>query len=205
MLQKDGSVQTVFFSLTETKWGEGSSIAFCATLQPANAIMDAQKIANAQAPKTIEEERKLDPNDPMSRLMQEVLDNPQARMLFKQYLIQVKSQESILFVEAADEFRNLKSNLYRFNMAKTMYETFVKVDAPQELNLPSSVKQEILGCFVEKKLNNGYCPVTIFNRAYEIVMEDLRNDCFSRFVLTEPYKAWTANLANELLFTQVTF
>jgi len=189
ILKKDGTKQSVFFSLTETKWGEGNSIAFCATLQPLNELVDAKKTVGQMKNKVAEQEKILDPNDPLTRQLQEIIDSQRGRQAFKEFLVQVKTIEPMAFIEAIDEFIVLKSSFYRFRAAQLLYETFIKHGARKELNLPSSIKQELLGMFVEKKITQEHCPSNTFQTAYEAVLADMKNDLFNRFKTTPAYKA----------------
>lgn len=187
VMKKDASIHAVFLSLSETKWGENNSIAFCATIQQLQELADAKKSAGNQA-KKVEEQRIEADVDETTIKLQEILDRPVAHLQFKCFLEQIHCCEPLLFIEAVDEFKVLKSHAYRYNCGRMIYETFVKSNSPKELNLASSVRQDLLAKFVEGKVNGSHCPANLFDRACDAVFVDLKNDCFNRFMQTDAFK-----------------
>ena len=75
----------------------------------------------------------LDMNDPVTKKqLYEELDVPKARQVFKEFLMQIKSVESLEFVV-------IKSNFHRSKKAPHIFLTFVKKNALKELNLERTV------------------------------------------------------------------
>ncbi|KAF0984974.1 hypothetical protein FDP41_000013 [Naegleria fowleri] len=117
---------------------------------------------------------------------EDLYDCLEVRVLFKQFLIKNQNEENYYFDQILDtEYKKLKSNRNRYQMAKRMIETFVKAGAPYELNLSEKIKQSVLREFQKATPEN--CPLDMFDSIQYQVLTSMRLDAYPRFIQSDEF------------------
>ncbi|KAL9650012.1 hypothetical protein ABK040_003130 [Willaertia magna] len=73
-----------------------------------------------------------------------ILDNEASFKCFTSFLHQSLNDESVEFLEAVNEYRKIKFDKKREQVAKQLVETFILDDSPKQLNLKAPVRNKIL-------------------------------------------------------------
>src|SRR5690554_6303226 len=77
-----------------------------------------------------------------------IMDEPEARTIFKQFCDQVlHSSESLSFIENVEKFKVMRHIDNRHKLCETMIETFVRANAVQEINIDGRIRRGIIEKF----------------------------------------------------------
>lgn len=129
------------------------------------------------------------------------LTNPKGVKQFGDHLANEWAVENLRFWSQVESF---KSSYDRFKsvresnlVAWQTYETFIRPGAVLDVNLPSSVRDQIINIF-ETKLNEdpefavGAIPSTVFDGAQKEVFDLMERDGFQRFQKTSAFRAFAS-------------
>ena len=109
----------------------------------------------------------------------DVLNNKELLASFKRHLDFELSSEIYLFLAAVDKFKKTEPGSQAQLMdAEFILSTFIKRNAPFEVNISSAARERITNAFQQKSLPG----LTIFDDAYTEVKVALLNDGFARFL-----------------------
>lgn len=129
----------------------------------------------------IVEEQTLAPPQLQKTKFQEMLETPEGRQQFAQFLRKEFSAENLLFWQEAEAYRRHPSP----ELASYLYKTFVDVGAPLEVNTPFSTKEEI-----KARLEQG-APGDLFEAMQREVYGLMETDSFKRFSESTEYQDFT--------------
>lgn len=113
-------------------------------------------------------------------------DDPSGRILFKKFLKKTKNTESLMFLEAVEEFARLKSSHNRYLKLTVIVDKFIKVNAKYELNLSQPCRSKLIQR-VKNECSPLSCPHDLFDECVTHVMMDLKEDVWSRFIRTPEF------------------
>eukprot|EP00075_Anas_platyrhynchos_P000417 XP_005010411.2 regulator of G-protein signaling 18 [Anas platyrhynchos] len=99
---------------------------------------------------------------------------------FTKFLKTEFSEENIEFWIACEDYKKSKTTHELFPKAKTIYETFIRKDAPKEVNLDFQTK-EVTSQNIEQPL------ITTFDAAQNTVYRLMEQDCYPRFLRSDTY------------------
>jgi hypothetical protein len=117
-----------------------------------------------------------------------VLENSEARALFKSHLAKSLCSEGVLFYESYLDFIHAPADMKQ-DIAQEMIDNFVRNGATNEVNLNGTIKKEIVTRFEDSLWAS--CPEDLFNRAIANLKLNLsENGTFKAFKATNEYKQW---------------
>ncbi|NWR76998.1 RGS18 protein, partial [Centropus unirufus] len=99
---------------------------------------------------------------------------------FMKFLKTEFSEENIEFWIACEDYKKSKTAHELMQKAKTIYETFIRKDAPKEVNLDFQTR-EITRQNIDKPL------ITTFDAAQNTVYRLMEQDSYPRFIRSDPY------------------
>ncbi|NWH80608.1 RGS18 protein, partial [Piaya cayana] len=99
---------------------------------------------------------------------------------FTKFLKTEFSEENIEFWIACEDYKKSKSTHELSPKARKIYETFIQKDAPKEVNLDFQTK-ELTSQNIDQPL------ITTFDAAQNRVYRLMEQDCYPRFLRSEPY------------------
>ena len=109
----------------------------------------------------------------------DVLNNKELLASFKRHLDFELSSEIYLFLEAVDKFKKAEpGSQVQVTDAEFILKSFIKRNAPFEVNISSTAREQITNAFQQNSLPE----FTIFDAAYTEVKIELLNDGFARFL-----------------------
>jgi NADH dehydrogenase FAD-containing subunit len=107
--------------------------------------------------------------------------NPEFYELFSSFLSASFNLELLRFYEHANDFNLLMTETNKEQKADTIVETFLKDDAPEQINISSVALEETLKLYQKAKEGQILFDHEIFAPCLKIVKSDLKNDVFNRF------------------------
>ncbi|XP_010075966.1 PREDICTED: regulator of G-protein signaling 18 isoform X2 [Pterocles gutturalis] len=99
---------------------------------------------------------------------------------FTKFLKTEFSEENIEFWIACEDYKKSKTAHELLPKAKTIYETFIRKDAPKEVNLDFQTK-EVTSQSIEQPI------ITTFDAAQNTVYRLMEQDSYPRFLRSDPY------------------
>uniref|UniRef100_W5MKL4 Regulator of G protein signaling 2 n=1 Tax=Lepisosteus oculatus TaxID=7918 RepID=W5MKL4_LEPOC len=116
-----------------------------------------------------------------SQSLEKLLSHKYGQAAFRIFLKSEFCEENIEFWLACEDFRKIKSPAKRASRANTIYNKFIKSEAPKEINLDFHTKDTII--------QNLQVPMTsCFNAAQKRVYNLMENNSYPRFLQSEIYK-----------------
>jgi NADH dehydrogenase FAD-containing subunit len=113
-----------------------------------------------------------------------VLDQAQLKSKFISHLTQNKTEESLFFVDAVQEYIQLHSDQQRYKKATEIVDKFIRVGAEHELNI-DSMRSAILQDFSQCSIRE--CPNNIFSKVYTVMLVSLKEDSWRRFITSKGF------------------
>jgi len=110
----------------------------------------------------------------------QVLDDVILCEQFRRYLVSQYCDESLEFLLAVREFKQLEDEEHRKAKAISIWETFVKAGSPHEISFDAPDKRAIDAAIADDNIT-----LSIFDVAQAFTESLLRNDSFNRFLTTE--------------------
>jgi PAS domain-containing protein len=103
----------------------------------------------------------------------------QFREELKQYCEKNQNVENILFLEAVKEYKKATFGV-RVDMKMSIFDRFIKIDAPMQLNLANEVVAE-----ETIKIKKSMGDVDVFKRVEDCVIKILASDIYPRYILDQ--------------------
>jgi hypothetical protein len=128
--------------------------------------------------------------------LETVYDDPKGRIMFKKYLKQSKNTESLLFLEAVEDYGRLRSSQNRYKQVKKIVDTYVKVNSKHELNLAASVRGSLLK--KSQNVSSGTCPADLFEDCVNHVLIQMKEDLWPRFIKTTQFQRYMEGRVKEM-------
>lgn len=116
-----------------------------------------------------------------------MIQNPTARILFKQFTNDEESTENVHFWEAVEAYRTLTSDDELNDVADEIYKQFCKESSKDEVNIDSKCRMNL-----KKSLKNPNRQ--IFDEAQLQIYKQMENDIYPRFVRSDIYKDYVVDL-----------
>jgi hypothetical protein len=117
-----------------------------------------------------------------------VLENTEARLLFKTHLAKSLCSEGVLFYESFLDFANAPADL-KHDIATDIVDNFIRNGASNEVNLNGHIKKEIITRFDQSTFET--CPDDLFTKAINNLKLNLNeNGTFKAFKATNEFKEW---------------
>jgi apoptosis-inducing factor 2 len=107
--------------------------------------------------------------------------DPETYELLAKYLEQTHSLELLNFIEQIHDFNLLISQTSKKTRAKVIFETFIKVEASQEVNISGPIRKETTQNFEDAE-SGKILYDEVFKKCYKAIVDDLVLDCFPRFI-----------------------
>src|SRR5690242_15214715 len=104
-----------------------------------------------------------------------VMDNPETKSLFQQYLVESHNAEPFLFCEAVKQYMILHSDLNRYQSAQHIITDFIQKSSQHELNIDVKLRNSTTEKFA--KATPTECPRTLFDDVQTIIFTELHQDC----------------------------
>ncbi|KAL6108362.1 rgs2 [Pungitius sinensis] len=117
--------------------------------------------------------------------LDKLLCHEYGKTVFSIFLKSEFCEENIEFWTACEDFRNITSHKALASKAGSIYEEFVRSEAPKEINLDFHTKNTIVQNLHEPT-------VTIFLAAQGKVYSLMENDSYPRFIYSDLYKEMCA-------------
>ncbi|KAI4883351.1 hypothetical protein NFI96_011204 [Prochilodus magdalenae] len=109
-----------------------------------------------------------------------LMKNDAGRTVFTGFLKSEFSQENIEFWEACEDFKRLPAKQMEAK-AKQIFELYISVDSPKEVNLDSATREET-------RRNLDKCDTTCFDEAQNKVFTLMENDSYRRFLRSKLFR-----------------
>ncbi|XP_048353454.1 regulator of G-protein signaling 21-like [Sphaerodactylus townsendi] len=110
-----------------------------------------------------------------------LLANKDGLAAFRTFLKSEFSEENIEFWLACKDFKKTKSAAKIASKAQKIYTDFIQTDAPKEINIDFSTRDQITQNISEPNLQ-------CFDDAQKLIYGLMTKDCFPRFLKSEAYK-----------------
>ncbi|CAN8217957.1 unnamed protein product [Coccothraustes coccothraustes] len=113
--------------------------------------------------------------------LEKLLQNPYGLASFRSFLRSEFSEENAEFWVACEDYKKTKSPLKMAEKAKKIYEEFIQIEAPKEINIDFHTKNDISQNISEPTLS-------CFDAAQSSIYCLMAKDSFPRFLRSEVYK-----------------
>ena len=107
---------------------------------------------------------------------------PGAVSAFRSYLQSEYADESLAFLQCVEEYRQSEQ---KSRLARSIFEQFVRNDAPREINISGQSRQAI-----ERAVREGLYEEDLYDRARKELILMLEYDSYVRFMQSEEYRTW---------------
>lgn len=114
-----------------------------------------------------------------STTLKSVLENSNSFLAFRQFLAREFSDENLDFWHHCEKYKKEKPSK-RLKLAKKIFETYVKDNAPREINIDSHTKREI-------KENLQSLDASMFDTAQTLIFTLMERDSFPRFLSSKSF------------------
>jgi len=116
-------------------------------------------------------------------------DDLRGRDLFKKFVKRDRNSESIMFLEAVEEYQKLRSAYNRFKKIGVIMDQFFRPNSKYELNLPQKAKHSLI-VKMKDSCSINHCPIDLFDECVTAVMIDMKEDVWPRFVQSPEFKKY---------------
>ncbi|KAM8875205.1 regulator of G-protein signaling 8-like isoform 2-T2 [Spinachia spinachia] len=126
----------------------------------------------------------LDPGDDVlawGESLEHLLQSKTGQLLFEDFLRTEYSEENLLFWLACEDYKTITSQAEMRVAAKNIYEEFVQVDAPRQINIDCVTREEI-------RENLSQSVANCLDAAQRVIYRLMENDCYPRFLKSEMYQ-----------------
>ncbi|KAI4886269.1 hypothetical protein NFI96_010598, partial [Prochilodus magdalenae] len=117
-----------------------------------------------------------------SESIEKLLGCKAGQLAFQEFLRSEYSEENILFWQACEEYKKIKSTPEMIIAANRIYSEFVQVEAPRQINIDSGTRTNITKNISEPNLNS-------FDTAQKMIYSLMTRDCYPRFLKSDIYQA----------------
>jgi len=121
--------------------------------------------------------------------LETVLDDYESTLFLERYLSLTRNVEPLHFIQQVNDYSSLHSHHNRYVKAREMIDGYVRSQSKSELNIASDVRQEIIQLF-DTKCSLYYCPKLLFDRCVSLVMLELKEDVWPRYIKSLEYRQW---------------
>lgn len=135
----------------------------------------------APAMPVYEKELNLDENLYDQPDIEEIFDDEELMLAFREYLYQTRVQESLAFWLEAELFRRIDDGEQRVQRAQLIIQKFCLGDSPYVINCEESILSKIIAASQKPS------PAT-FRLAQKMIWRGLKNEWFPQFCTSELYK-----------------
>lgn len=111
-----------------------------------------------------------------------LLECKTGQLVFENFLRTEYSEENLLFWLACQKYKKRTIETEMAEAAKMIFEEFVQVDAPRQINIDCVTREEI-------SENISHPAPNCFDRAQKLIYGLMENDCYPRFLKSEVYQA----------------
>ncbi|XP_069793921.1 regulator of G-protein signaling 21-like [Narcine bancroftii] len=125
--------------------------------------------------KTTPEEAKL-----WSESVDKLLYHKAGQAAFRSFLRKEFSEENIDFWLSCEAYKKIKSPTKLASQAKRMYSQFIKSEAPKEINIDFTTRENITKSIHEPTQSS-------FDVAQKLIYSLMAKDCYPRFLKSESY------------------
>nr|XP_006008640.1 PREDICTED: regulator of G-protein signaling 4-like isoform X2 [Latimeria chalumnae] len=121
---------------------------------------------------------KASPEEKRLQELEKLLTNKHGLLVFRAFLCKEFSEENIDFWMACEDFKNMKENSKLTFKAKKIYEEYVAIKAPKEINLDSQTREAVTSNVTNPTLS-------CFETAQKRIFNLMEKDSFPRFLKSE--------------------
>ncbi|KPP75637.1 regulator of G-protein signaling 16-like [Scleropages formosus] len=122
---------------------------------------------------------------------EKLLANKHGLAAFRAFLVSEFSEENIAFYLACEDYRSTKSPSKLIAKANKIYEEFVKIDAPREVNIDHETR-----AITKKNLERP--TESSFNLAQNKIYTLMEKDCYPRFLRSAAYQEVAGRLTGKV-------
>ncbi|XP_051866732.1 regulator of G-protein signaling 21-like, partial [Pristis pectinata] len=115
-----------------------------------------------------------------SESVDNLLYHKAGQVAFRNFLRREFSEENIEFWLACEAYRKIKSPTKLASKAKKIYSEFIKVEAPKEINIDFTTRENITKSIDEPTQSS-------FDVAQKIIYSLMAKDCYPRFLRSDSY------------------
>ncbi|CAG03695.1 unnamed protein product, partial [Tetraodon nigroviridis] len=123
-----------------------------------------------------------------SQSLERLLESKYGLATFRNFLKSEYSDENIEFWLTCEDYKKIKSSFRMSSRAKKIYEQFIKVESPKEINIDYHTREQI-------KRNVKTPTLHCFDDAQKIVYGLMERDSYPRFLRSDIYRTLLENLA----------
>ncbi|CAB1427661.1 unnamed protein product [Pleuronectes platessa] len=127
------------------------------------------------------------PKDPLedvetwSESVDKVLSCKAGQIALREFLKSEYSEENILFWIACEEYKKIKTVPEMISSANRIYSEFVQTEAPRQINIDCSTRENITKNISKPTLNS-------FDTAQKLIYSLMARDCYPRFLKSDLYQ-----------------
>lgn len=139
---------------------------------------------------------------------EDVFDSDELRDCYMQYLAKEHNREPLQFLLEVEDYKRLKATRNRLRRATEIVDRFVRVNAPDELNLEMEIRRSVCDALLDvQSMRNDHSGVAgakdssrdretlvkLFDTLYSVVFLELKHDSFPRFLDSRFFKRYMSN------------
>ncbi|XP_066480640.1 regulator of G-protein signaling 13 [Tiliqua scincoides] len=117
-----------------------------------------------------------------SQSFEKLMATKHGPMIYKSYLRTEYSDENIEFWLACEKYKKIASQKKRFSVAQKLFKEYIQPQAPKEINIDSSTREDIITNIQEPTQS-------CFSEAQKIVYMHMERDSYPRFLQSEIYQS----------------
>ncbi|XP_020367146.2 regulator of G-protein signaling 21-like [Rhincodon typus] len=121
-----------------------------------------------------------------SESMDNLLSHKAGQIAFRSFLMTEFSEENINFWLACEDYKKIKCPTKLACEAKKIYTKFIKVEAPEEINIDFTTRENITK-------NIGDPTPSSFDLAQKLIYSLMAKDCYPRFLKSNNYLELVTN------------
>ncbi|XP_067893829.1 regulator of G-protein signaling 21-like [Heterodontus francisci] len=115
-----------------------------------------------------------------SESVDNLLSHKAGQAAFRSFLRKEFSEENIDFWLACEAYKKIKSPTKLASEAKKIYSQFIKVEAPKEINIDFTTREDITKNISEPTHSS-------FDLAQKVIYSLMAKDCYPRFLRSDSY------------------
>ncbi|KAJ6253287.1 electron carrier/ protein disulfide oxidoreductase [Anaeramoeba flamelloides] len=124
---------------------------------------------------------------------EEILRCPHGINYFTQFLVLKKNEENIYFFQDVKKFKkNCHTTKKVEKSAKKIFNKYIKIDSPFEINIDSNTKKILNKRYLEKNFS-----LTMFNEAQSIVFKHMKFQAYNIFKKSNLYDSFLKKINND--------